>query len=62
MDLSPIDFNNWYKDKNKMRSFDRQFVRDDLFLSKSQVAVIEAKKKESKEKAYRMQKLKDEQE
>lgn len=45
-----------------MRRLDKQFVRDDLFLSKQQVAVIEAKKAKFKEKAVRMLKLKEEQE
>ena len=54
MNLSAIDYNDFYKDSNKIRPFDKQFIRDDLFLSKAQVAVIEAKKHESKEKAIRM--------
>lgn len=60
--LSAVDFNSLYKSPNNIRKFDRQFIRDDIFLSKQQVAVIEAKKAQSKEKAIRMEKLKEEQE
>ena len=60
--LSALDFDGLLRKPNPIRSFDRQFDRSDIFLSKAQVQVIFSKKAEAKAKQIRMQQRKEEQE
>ena len=60
--LSALDFDGLLRKPNPIRSFDGQFGRSDIFLSKAQVQVIYSKKADAKAKQIRMQQRKEEQE